>query len=253
MVLTIPDDAAGQRLDRALVQAAGEAGLALSRSRLAALIEEGAVAGEAVTAKRKVRAGEAFTLALPPPSDPEPVPENIPLNVVHEDADLIVIDKPPDMVVHPAPGWERGTLVNALLHHCGDSLTGIGGERRPGIVHRIDRQTSGLLVAAKTEAAHAGLSRQFADHSIERRYLALCWGRPDRAEPRLAGLDAVSFTEDGWIRIESEVGRHRHGRHHRGQAHDRQQVEHVGPDDVAYGDAALSAHGCHERCRELGQ
>lgn len=212
VVLTIPDDAAGQRLDRALALAAEAAGLTLSRSRLVALIDEGAIAGDAVTAKRKARAGEAFTLVLPPPADPEPVPEDIPLDVVYEDADLIVVNKTPDMVVHPAPGWESGTLVNALLHHCGDSLAGIGGERRPGIVHRIDRQTSGLLVAAKTEAAHAGLSRQFADHSIDRRYLALCWGRPDRAEPRLAGLEAVSFTEDGWIRIETQIGRHRHDR-----------------------------------------
>lgn len=209
MVLTIPDDAAGQRLDRALALAAEQAGLQLSRSRLVALIDEGAVQGTNVSQKRKVRSGEAFTLTLPPPVDPEPQPEKIDLDVVHEDADLIVVNKPAGMVVHPAPGWESGTLVNALLYHCGDSLAGIGGERRPGIVHRIDRQTSGLLVSAKNEAAHAGLSRQFADHSIDRRYMALCWGRPDRAEPRLTGVDAVSFTEDGWIRIETEIGRHR--------------------------------------------
>ena len=207
-MLTIADGSAGQRLDRALAQAAEAAGLTLSRSRLTALIDEGAVAGENVSQKRKVKAGEVFTLTVPPPVDAEPQPEDIPLDIVFEDEDLIIVNKPPDMVVHPAPGWESGTLVNALLHHCGDSLTGIGGARRPGIVHRIDRQTSGLLVSAKTEAAHAGLSEQFAAHSIERRYLALCWGRPDRIEPRLAGLDAVDFDEGGWIRIETELGRH---------------------------------------------
>ena len=207
-MLTIADASAGQRLDRALALAAEEAGLTLSRSRLVALIEEGAVAGETVSAKRKVRAGEQFTLTVPPPADPEPQAEDIPLDLVFEDADLIVVNKPPTMVVHPSAGWENGTLVNALLHHCGDSLTGIGGARRPGIVHRIDRQTSGLLVVAKTDAAHAGLSEQFADHSIERRYLALCWGRPDRADPRLAGMEQVEFEETGWLRIETELGRH---------------------------------------------
>ena len=208
MVLTIADDAAGQRLDRALTSAAEAAGLKLSRSRLVALIEAGAVYGDAVSAKRKAKAGEVLTLTLPPPADPEPLPEDIPLDVVFEDADLIVVNKPPTMVVHPSAGWEQGTLVNALLHHCGDSLTGIGGARRPGIVHRIDRQTSGLLVVAKTEAAHAALSQQFADHSIDRRYLAVCWSRPDRAEPRLAGMDEVGFEESGWICVKTLLGRH---------------------------------------------
>lgn len=207
-MLTIPDALGGQRLDRALAQVAEAEGLALSRSRLITLIAGGAVTGENVSAKRKVVAGETFTLSLPPPADPEPQPEDIPLEIVHEDDDLIVINKPPTMVVHPSAGWESGTLVNALLHHCGDSLTGIGGARRPGIVHRIDRQTSGLLVVAKTQTAHAGLSEQFAAHSIDRRYLALCWSRPDRAESRLAGLEAVDFEEGGWLRVETELGRH---------------------------------------------
>lgn len=211
-MLTIPDGSAGQRLDRALALAAEAAGLTLSRSRLTALIDEGAVVGENVSQKRKVRAGEQFTLSMPPPVDAVPQAEDIPLAIVYEDDDLIVVNKPADMVVHPAPGWDSGTLVNALLYHCGDSLTGIGGARRPGIVHRIDRETSGLLVSAKTEVAHAGLSEQFAAHTIERRYLALCWGRPDRIEPRLAGLDAVEFDDGGWIRIETELGRHPHDR-----------------------------------------
>ncbi|MEM7683396.1 MAG: RluA family pseudouridine synthase [Pseudomonadota bacterium] len=206
--LVIPEALAGQRLDRALASVADAAGLALSRSRIMALIESGAVAGQGISPKRKVRAGEIFTLDMPPPVDPEPLPEDIPLDVVYEDADVIVVNKPAGMVVHPAPGAPTGTLVNALLHHCGESLAGIGGERRPGIVHRIDRQTSGLLVSAKTDRAHAGLSEQFAGHSIERRYLALCWGRPDRADPRLAGLDAVGFEDGGWIRVDAPIARH---------------------------------------------
>lgn len=207
-MLTIPDALAGQRLDRALAQVAEAEGLVLSRSRLIALIADGAVIGDNVSAKRKVQAGEAFNLTMPPPVDPEPLPEDIPLAIVFEDDDLIVVNKPPTMVVHPSAGWESGTLVNALLHHCGDSLTGIGGARRPGIVHRIDRQTSGLLVVAKTQAAHAGLSEQFAAHTIDRRYLALCWSRPDRAESRLVGMEAVEFEEGGWIRIQTQLGRH---------------------------------------------
>jgi 23S rRNA pseudouridine1911/1915/1917 synthase len=112
------------------------------------------------------------------------------------------------MVVHPAPGAETGTLVNALLHHCGDSLSGIGGALRPGIVHRIDKQTSGLVVVAKSEAAHAGLAALFAARDIERRYLGLAWGAPSRADPRLAGLPGVSFEPGGWVRIEAAIARH---------------------------------------------
>ncbi|MBK0397927.1 RluA family pseudouridine synthase [Limibaculum sp. M0105] len=208
--LTIPDDADGLRLDKALAEAA--AGIAgLSRSRLADAIAAGRVtdpSGATVTAPRaKVKAGAIYRVTLPEPAPARPEPEDIPLVVVHEDADLIVIDKPAGMVVHPAPGAERGTLVNALLAHCGGSLAGIGGERRPGIVHRIDKDTSGLLVAAKTEAAMAGLAALFATHDIEREYRAILWGMPDRAEPRLAGLPGVSF-EDGWIRVEAALARH---------------------------------------------
>jgi len=209
--LTVPDEAAGERLDKALARAAADIP-GLSRSRLAQLIEAGAVfspdGGTLDEPRRKVRPGESFLLRLPEPEPALPAPEAIPLAIIHEDADLIVIDKPAGMVVHPAPGAERGTLVNALLHHCGESLAGIGGERRPGIVHRIDKDTSGLLVVAKTEAAHAALAAQFAAHSIDRRYLALLWGAPDRADPRLAGLPATSFEAEGWIRIETGIGRH---------------------------------------------
>ena len=190
--------------------AAEAAGHALSRSRITALLAEGAISCEGGPPKRtdKARPGTAYQLAMPEPAPAEPEAEDIPLDVVHEDADLIVVNKPAGMVVHPAPGAETGTLVNALLHHCGDSLAGIGGQRRPGIVHRIDKDTSGLLVVAKTDAAHHGLSKQFAAHDIERRYLALAWGAPDRGDPRLAARPGVSFGTDGWVRIETEIARH---------------------------------------------
>jgi 23S rRNA pseudouridine1911/1915/1917 synthase len=206
-------EAAGDRLDRALAIAAAGAGLPLSRSRIGALIAEGAVAGpDGVTVRepaRRVKPGERYSLQVPPAAEPVPQPEAIPLAVVYEDEHLIVVDKPAGMVVHPAPGAETGTLVNALLAHCGESLTGIGGARRPGIVHRIDKDTSGLLVVAKTEGAHAGLAAQFAAHTVERRYMAVLWGAPDRADPRLSGLPDVSFEAQGWARVESGIGRHR--------------------------------------------
>ena len=128
------------------------------------------------------------------------------------DDDIVVVDKPAGLVVHPAPGSPRGTLVNALLHHCGDSLSGVGGMRRPGIVHRIDKDTSGLLVAAKSDRAHRGLAVQFADHSVERAYLAFCHGVPDAGDPRLAGLPVVRWEEGGILRIEARLDRHRHDR-----------------------------------------
>ena len=210
VTLVIADDQAGQRLDRALAVAAESAGLALSRSRLTALLADGAVACDGPAPKRtdKAEAGAAYTLRVPEPAPAEPEAEDIPLDVVHEDAHLIVVNKPAGMVVHPAPGAETGTLVNALLHHCGDSLAGIGGQRRPGIVHRIDKDTSGLLVVAKTDAAHHGLSKLFATHEIARRYVALAWGAPDRGDPRLAARAGVSFGTDGWVRIETELARH---------------------------------------------
>jgi 23S rRNA pseudouridine1911/1915/1917 synthase len=125
-----------------------------------------------------VRSGARYTLAIPPALPATPVPQNIPFAILYEDADLIVLDKPAGLVVHPAPGNEDGTLVNALLGHCGASLPGIGGERRPGIVHRLDKDTSGLMVVAKTEQALATLSEAFASRDIERSYRALCWGVP---------------------------------------------------------------------------
>ena len=200
----------GERVDKALAAlATGVPGL--SRSRIARLIADGAVSGEAgetvTEAKRKVKAGETYAIEIPPAEPIEPEPEDIALAVLHEDADLIVVDKPAGMVVHPAPGAERGTLVNALLHRCAGGLSGIGGARRPGIVHRLDKETSGVVVVAKSEAAHAGLSALFAAREIERRYVALLWGAPERASARLAGLPGVGF-EGGWIRVEAPIARH---------------------------------------------
>lgn len=152
----------------------------LSRSRVSALIGQGAVFldGAAVYDQdRKTAAGEVYSIAVPAPVDAVPQPQDIPLTVVYEDGDLLVIDKPAGMVVHPAAGNHDGTLVNALLAHCRDSLSGIGGVIRPGIVHRLDKDTSGLMVVAKNDAAHRALSAQFAVHSLERCYLALVWGR----------------------------------------------------------------------------
>ncbi|MBN8916578.1 MAG: RluA family pseudouridine synthase [Rhizobiales bacterium] len=182
LTLAVAPEDAGQRLDRVLARLAPE----LSRTRIQRLVAEGQVSiggGVVGDAAARVNAGEVYTLTLPPPEPAEPVAEDLPLTIAFEDDHLIVIDKPAGLVVHPAPGHASGTLVNALLHHCGDSLSGIGGVRRPGIVHRIDKDTSGLLVVAKSDAAHKGLAAQFADHGrtgpLERAYLAFVWGVPE--------------------------------------------------------------------------
>ena len=164
------------RLDKALASATD-----LSRERIKALIADGKVTIDsrpATSPSAKVAKGASFTIHLPPPSDPQAYPQDIPLSIAFEDEHLVVVDKPAGMVVHPAAGNLDGTLVNALLHHCAGQLSGIGGVARPGIVHRIDKDTSGLLVVAKSNAAHEGLARQFADHSLERAYLAVCGGHP---------------------------------------------------------------------------
>ena len=190
--LTAPEGFAGERLDKTL---AALAPAGISRSRLTAMIRAGAVSRDGVPItdpKSKVKAGEVYALTPPTPTEAEPGAEAIPLSVVHEDDHLVVVDKPAGMVVHPAPGAESGTLVNALLHHCGDTLSGVGGVKRPGIVHRIDKDTSGLLVVAKTDLAHQGLSTLFAAHDLDREYLAITRGAPDRADPRLMGAPGVS-------------------------------------------------------------
>jgi 23S rRNA pseudouridine1911/1915/1917 synthase len=173
---TLGPEYAGQRLDRALAEASG-----LSRQRVQALMAEGRVSLGGAAASQsslKLAGGEAWRIVVPEAAPATAQAQDIPLNVVFEDEHLIVIDKPAGLVVHPAAGNLDGTLVNALLHHCKGELSGIGGVARPGIVHRIDKDTSGLLVVAKTDSAHEGLAAQFADHSIERRYLALVAGHP---------------------------------------------------------------------------
>ena len=173
MIVTVNDDSDGTRLDRFLVSVLPEH----SRSQIQRLIKEGLihVAGRGTKANQPVKAGQAISIELPEPVDPVPQPEALPLPILYQDEDLIVVDKPAGMVVHPAAGHASGTLVNALLHHV-DDLSGIGGEKRPGIVHRLDRGTSGLMVVAKHDTAHEELSRQFHDREVEKEYFALVWG-----------------------------------------------------------------------------
>ena len=173
------------RLDKVLAEASG-----LSRERVKTLIASGAVTiGKTVakSASAKVRGEENWRIALPANAPLDTPAEDIPLDIVFEDDDLLVVNKPAGMVVHPAAGNPDGTLVNALLHHCRGRLSGINGVERPGIVHRIDKDTSGLLVVAKSDAAHEGLARQFADHSIVRRYLAVCAGHPNPPSGTVSG------------------------------------------------------------------
>lgn len=184
----------------------------MSRTRLARLLAAGAVrVNGAVSrdAKARVAAGDLIGIDIPAPEASHIGAEEIALDVVYEDAHLIVIDKPAGMVVHPAPGSPGGTLVNALLHHCGDSLSGVGGTRRPGIVHRIDKDTTGLLVVAKTDAAHHGLAAQFEAHSVERAYLAAVHGVPEPGDPRLRGARGAAFEPGGVLCITTQLARHR--------------------------------------------
>jgi 23S rRNA pseudouridine1911/1915/1917 synthase len=177
---------AGTRLDRWLADCLPD----LSRSRLQALIQAGALLEDGAVVSllsRKVKEGEEFVLQVPDAVTAEPEAQPLQLSVVYEDDDLIVLDKPAGLVVHPAPGNPDNTLVNALLHHCAGSLSGIGGVKRPGIVHRIDKDTSGLLVVAKNDHTHHGLAAQFAEHSIERAYLAVCFGVPLPRHGRIEG------------------------------------------------------------------
>ena len=188
---------AADRLDRFLALTFPE----VSRARFQRLIAEGQVTVEGIPVtetRHKLKPGQAVKAVIPPAVAAEPRAETIPLSVVYEDKDLVVIDKPPGLVVHPGAGNETGTLVNALIAHCGDSLSGIGGVKRPGIVHRLDKDTSGLLVIAKNDAAHRGLSEQFAAHGkdgrLERAYLAIVWGIPERNRGTVSANIARSNT-----------------------------------------------------------
>ncbi len=210
--VTAQDEHAGQRVDRVLSALLPD----ISRSRLQALIRSGHVSGPSGTIANpglKVKPAETFTVVVPPAEPAQPLGEVMPLAIAHEDAHLIVIDKPAGLVVHPAAGHAGGTLVNALIAHCGDSLSGIGGVKRPGIVHRLDKETSGLLVVAKTDAAHQGLAEQFASHGadgrLQRTYLALVWGTPSR---RVGAIDArvgrSSANRTRMAVVKGEAGRH---------------------------------------------
>ncbi len=200
-----------RRLDKALSRDA-PAEASLSRTRLARLIEDGAVSmdGVPVTDNRaRVVEGAEIGIRLEEAEDSHIGPEPIPLDVVFEDSDLVIVNKPAGMVVHPAPGTPSGTLVNALLHHCGEDLSGVGGVKRPGIVHRIDKDTSGLLVVAKSDAAHQGLAAQFEAHTVERYYRALCYGVPDANDPRLRGIRGASFEAGNILRMTTQLARHK--------------------------------------------
>ena len=199
------------RLDKALFRDAPEAA-DLSRTQLVRLIEAGQVRVDGAiqtNVKAKVAEGALVNIIFEISKEIEIEAEKIPLLVVYEDSDLILVNKAAGMVVHPALGSRSGTLVNALLYHCRDTLSGIGGEKRPGIVHRIDKYTSGLLVVAKNDKAHHALAKQFADHSVERLYHALCYGVPDTREPRLRGLRGVSFETGAIVKITTQLARHK--------------------------------------------
>ncbi|MDC0080839.1 MAG: RluA family pseudouridine synthase [Emcibacteraceae bacterium] len=196
------EDGKGLRLDKFLSIKLDN----VSRSRLKSLITEGQVIMHGNDKiiddpSYRVKPRDGFTIEIPEIIDPIPEGEDIPLDIHHEDEHLLVIYKPVGMVVHPAPGNNTGTLVNALIHHCGNSLSGINGVRRPGIVHRIDKDTSGLMVVAKSDLAHRGLSKQFAKHTLERAYMAICWGVPN---PTIGTID-LSLKRDKKNRLKIAV------------------------------------------------
>ncbi len=205
-VVSVDAGVAGGRVDKVLADLLPE----MSRARVQALIAQGHVSHEGVAvadASAKALPGD-YSLEVPPPVDAEPKAEAIPLRVLFEDAHLIVIDKPAGMAVHPAPGSQSGTLVNALLSHCGASLSGIGGVARPGIVHRIDKDTSGVIVVAKTDAAHQGLSALFAAHDIDRLYVALTRGSPRNSHGKIEGAIARSTSDRKKMALVKTGGRH---------------------------------------------
>lgn len=210
-VIRLEQEEAGKRLDKVLAQRLPE----FSRARLQALIADGHVEiDEAAerSASRKLKGTETIRVALPPPEPASPPGEAIPLDIAYEDEDLVVVNKAAGMVVHPSNGHERGTLVNALIHHCGASLSGINGVLRPGIVHRLDKDTSGLLVVAKNDRAHRGLAEQFADHGrtgpLERRYLAIVWGQlPRRSGTIDAGISRSSVNREKMVVSKAERAR----------------------------------------------
>jgi len=210
-IIRLGREDAGQRLDKMLAQRLPE----FSRARLQTLIADGHVKIDGVaerSASRKLKGAETISVVLPPPEPASPPGETIPLDIAYEDEDLVVVNKPAGMVVHPSNGHERGTLVNALIHHCGASLSGINGVLRPGIVHRLDKDTSGLLVVAKNDRAHRGLAEQFADHGrtgpLERRYCAIVWGQLPRRNGTIeAGIARSSVNREKMVVSKAERAR----------------------------------------------
>ncbi len=185
--LHVTEDKDGMRLDRFLTEEMPD----MSRSRVKALMDQGQISSDDVkkiSASAKVLTGQTYVIDIPPVVAADPVPQDIPLDIIYEDEHLLVLNKPVGLVVHPAAGNWDGTLVNALLHHCGDSLSGIGGVARPGIVHRLDKDTSGVMVVAKSDVAHRHLAGQFEAHSLERAYKAVVWGIPNPREDRVESL-----------------------------------------------------------------
>ena len=209
--VTIQPAQSGERLDRALVAALAETMPELSRTRVKALIESGAVQSgdfqKVTDPSQRVRSGQTFAILVPETRPITVEGQSIPLDILYEDADVIVIDKPAGMVVHPAPGNPDRTLVNALIAHCGASLQGIGGVQRPGIVHRLDKDTSGLMVAAKTDLAHQSLVEQFASRSVERVYAALVWGTPQPRKGEISGAIGRSRTDRKKMAVLRQGGR----------------------------------------------
>lgn len=204
----VGEDKKRVRLDKLLAEALED----FSRSRIKALLEEGRISranGEPVVdPSYKVKSGEVYLVHVPPPSVAAPRAQDIPLDVIFEDDDLIVFDKPPGLVVHPAAGNPDGTVVNALLHHCRGALSGIGGVSRPGIVHRLDKGTGGLMVAAKNDLAHQGLSRQFADHSLQRAYYAVVWGVPTQTRGEIVAAIGRNPRDRKKMAIVEKGGKH---------------------------------------------
>lgn len=206
LIAEVDEQNSNIRLDKFLARAFKD----ISRSRLQQLIDEGYVSSENLIVcdnSRKTKLGEVYQITMPPAIEADPEPEDIKLDVVYEDDDLIVVNKPSGMTVHPAAGFYSGTLVNALLFHCRDNLSGIGGVKRPGIVHRIDKETSGLLVAAKNDFAHNFLAEQFAVHSVERTYYAFVFGNPNPLEGRIEGNIGRSATDRKKMALVSSGGK----------------------------------------------
>ena len=205
--VTVTPDKVGSRLDRLLAEALPN----VSRTRLKALIESGRVTASGIGTTRdparRVQAGEAFAVDIPVPPAAAPQPQAIPLTIVYEDTYLVVVDKPAGLVVHAGAGNPDGTLVNALLAHCPQGLSSIGAPLRPGIVHRLDKDTSGLVVVAKTDAAHLALARQFAEHSVERAYQAVVWGNPAPPAGTITGMIARSRRDRTRMAVVSRSGK----------------------------------------------